>query len=59
LNHRTFESGSQQLRHGGFAGIGWEQMGDLSAISSREELGPIYKAAYPEDASNIVVGIQV
>ena len=50
---------TRQWRRGGFAGIGWEQKGDLSAISSHEELYPIYKAAYPEDASNFVVGIQV
>ena len=54
-----FGTFTQQFRQGSFAGIGWEKMGDLSAISSREELYPIYKTAYPEDASNIVVGIQV
>jgi restriction system protein len=54
-----FGTFTQQFRQGGFAGIGWEKVGDLSAISSRDELYPVYKAAYPEDKSNIVVGIQV
>ncbi len=54
-----FGTFTQQFRQGGFVGIGWESTGDLSAISSREELYPIYKAGYPKDTSNIVIGIQV
>ena len=48
-----FGTFTQQFRQGGFVGIGWENTGDLSAISSREELYPIYKAGYPKDTSNI------
>lgn len=44
---------------GGFAGIGWEKMPDLSGVSKRDDLYPLYRAAYPEDESNIVVGQQV
>jgi len=43
----------------GFTGIGWGQIGDLSAASSRDDLYPIYRAAYPQDTSNIVIGQQV
>lgn len=43
----------------GFAGIGWERVPDLSGVSSRDDLYPLYRAAYPEDESNIVVGQQV
>ena len=42
-----------------FAGIGWEAMTDLSNVTSRDELYPLYRAAYPDDNSNIVVGQQV
>lgn len=44
---------------GSFAGIGWEAMTDLSSVTSRDELYPLYRAAYPDDNSNIVVGQQV
>jgi restriction system protein len=50
---------TKQFREGGFAGIGWEKMGDLSGVFSRDELYPIYKASCPEDTSNTVIGIQV
>jgi hypothetical protein len=32
---------------------------DLGAITAREQLYPLYKAAHPQDTSNIVIGIQV
>lgn len=32
---------------------------DLTSVKSRDELYPLYKAAHPEDVSNIVVGVQV
>lgn len=44
---------------GGYAAIGWERIADLSSVTSRDELYPLYRAAYPEDDSNIVVGQQV
>lgn len=44
---------------GGFTGIGWDQIGDLSPASSRDDLYPIYRSAYPHDTSNIVIGQQV
>jgi len=50
---------TRQFREGNYIGIGWEELGDLSDVSSREEIYPLYRAAYPEDNSNTVVGIQV
>lgn len=44
---------------GGFAGIGWERITDLTGATSKDDLYPIYRAAYSEDESNIVVGQQV
>ena len=44
---------------GGYVAIGWMPKTDLSAIATRDELNPLYKAEHPDDASNIVVGQQV
>ena len=44
---------------GGFVAIGWMPKTDLSAIATRDELYPLYKAEHPDDTSNIVVGQQV
>lgn len=44
---------------GGYIAIGWISEKSLSEVKSRDELYPIYKAAHPEDTSNIVVGQQV
>ncbi len=45
--------------NGGYIAIGWIWERDLTAISSREELYPIYRQTHPDDKSNIVVGQQV
>ncbi|MER9370191.1 restriction endonuclease [Mesorhizobium sp. M0518] len=50
---------AQAFLHGGYCGIGWERVADLSVTPTRDELYPLYRAAYPEDDSNIVVGQQV
>jgi restriction system protein len=44
---------------GGYVAIGWLKKVDLSSIKTRQELYPLYKDAYPNDTSNIVIGIQV
>lgn len=54
-----FGTYTQQFLNGGYAGIGWLPNNDLSNIKSREELYPIYKAEYPQDTSNVVIGQQV
>jgi len=44
---------------GGYIAIGWMPDMNLSSISSRDELYPLYSQAHPEDTSNIVIGQQV
>lgn len=44
---------------GNFIGIGWIKNTDLSKISTRDELYPIYKKEHPLDTSNVVIGQQV
>jgi restriction system protein len=44
---------------GGFVAIGWMPNTDMSAVKSRDELYPLYKAEHPDDTSNIVIGQQV
>jgi len=35
----------------GFVGIGWEELGDLSEVTSVEEISSLYSGAYPKDKS--------
>jgi len=44
---------------GDYVAIGWLPKNDLSSIKSRDELYPLYKAEYPNDTSNVVIGQQV
>ncbi len=44
---------------GGYVAIGWLDKNDLSQINSREEIYPLYWAAYPNDTSKVVIGQQV
>ncbi len=44
---------------GGYVAVGWMANTDLAAITTRDEFYPLYKAAHPEDSSNIVIGQQV
>jgi restriction system protein len=50
---------TNQFVQGGYVGIGWMHNTDLSGITSKEELYPLYKLAHPEDTSNLVIGQQV
>ena len=54
-----FGTYAKQFAEGGYVAIGWMGEVDLSTISSREELYPLYKQAHPDDKSNIVIGQQV
>jgi restriction system protein len=54
-----FGTYTQHFIDGGYAGIGWLDDIDLSSVRTREELYPLYKQAYPDDQSNIVIGQQV
>ncbi len=44
---------------GSYAGISWLADEDLSAVTDRDQLYPIYRRAYPEEASNAVIRQQV
>jgi predicted Mrr-cat superfamily restriction endonuclease len=50
---------TQHFVKGGYVAIGWLYERDLSTVRTRDELYPLYRAAYPEDESNVVVGQQV
>jgi restriction system protein len=45
--------------NGGYIGIGWIKGTDLTNITSREELYPLYEQSHPKDTSRIVIGQQV
>lgn len=44
---------------GGYIAIGWLPSVDLSSVTSRDQLYPLYKVEYPNDTSNVVIGQQV
>lgn len=54
-----FGTYTRHFIEGGYVGVGWMRETDLSAVRTREELYPLYRAAHPKDTSNLVVGIQV
>lgn len=54
-----FGTYTEYFLKGGYAAIGWIEDTSLASIKAREELYPLYKAAHPDDKSNIVIGQQV
>lgn len=54
-----FGTYTKQFINGEYVAIGWLPNNDLSKITSREELYPLYKKEYPKDISNVVIGQQV
>jgi hypothetical protein len=54
-----FGTYTKHFVEGGYVAIGWLPGRDLSGITLRESLYPIYKEAYPKDTSNILIGQQV
>jgi restriction system protein len=54
-----FGTYTQHFLNGGYAAIGWLPNDDLSSVTTKEELYPLYKSAYPKDTSNVVIGQQV
>jgi restriction system protein len=44
---------------GGYVAIGWMPDNDLSAVTTRDELYPLYRVAHPKDTSKLVIGQQV
>lgn len=54
-----FGTFAKQFVAGGYVAIGWMPNTDLSWITVRDELYPLYKAEHPADMSKIVIGQQV
>jgi len=54
-----FGTYTQMFLDGDYAAIGWIPEKDLSAITTRDDLYPLYKEAHPADTSNVVIGQQV
>ncbi len=54
-----FGSYTKHFVAGGYVAIGWIPATDLSAVKTRDELHPLYRAEHPADTSNIVIGQQV
>jgi restriction system protein len=54
-----FGSYTKHFVAGGYVAIGWIPATDLSAVKTRDELYPLYRAEHPGDTSNIVIGQQV
>jgi len=54
-----FGTFTEQFVSGGYVSIGWLPNNNLSEIEHKDELYPLYKAEYPKDKSNLVIGQQV
>jgi predicted Mrr-cat superfamily restriction endonuclease len=54
-----FGTYTKQFVAGGYVAIGWMPDVDLSGVTVREELYPLYRKAHPKDTSNVVIGQQV
>ncbi len=54
-----FGTYTKQFIEGGYAAIGWIDKTDLSHVTTRDELYPLYKQSHPNDTSNVVIGQQV
>lgn len=54
-----FGTYTKQFIDGNYVAIGWLPNNNLSAITARDELYPLYKGEYPKDTSNVVIGQQV
>lgn len=50
---------TEHFLKGEYVAIGWMPHVDLSRVTSREQLYPIYKQHHPDDKSNVVIGQQV
>lgn len=50
---------TENFLSGKYVAIGWIKETNLSQITNREELYPIYRKQHPDDRSNVVIGQQV
>jgi len=54
-----YGSYAKQFIEGGYVAIGWSDIGDVSKLKTKDQIYPLYKNAYPQDTSNLVIGQQV
>jgi len=54
-----FGKHTEDFLKGGYVSIGWLPNTDLSKITDRSQLYPIYNKEHPDDTSNVVIGQQV
>ncbi len=54
-----FGTFTENFVSGGYVGLGWIPDENLADVTQRESLYPLYRHAYPQDDSNIVIGQQV
>lgn len=50
---------TSEFVQGGYVAIGWLPDDDLSLVKHKDELYRLYRKEYPNDTSNVVVGVQV
>lgn len=50
---------TNQFVNGGYVAVGYGLSSSLANVTTREELTTLYKAAHPDETSNLVVGQQV
>jgi restriction system protein len=50
---------TQHFLQGNYVAIGWLPNNNLTEVTSRDEIYPLYRQAYPKDTSNVVIGQQV
>ena len=50
---------AEEFIKGGYVAIGWLPNDDLSLVNHKDELYNLYRREYPNDTSNVVVGVQV
>ena len=55
----NFGAFANHFVNGGYVAIGYDLTSSLAGVTTREELTNIYKAAHPDETSNLVVGQQV
>jgi predicted Mrr-cat superfamily restriction endonuclease len=55
----NFGAFANHFVNGGYVAIGYDLTSSLAEVTSRDEITSIYKAAHPEETSNLVVGQQV
>ncbi|KAA6337671.1 hypothetical protein EZS27_014267 [termite gut metagenome] len=54
-----FGTYTRQFIEGNYIIISWLPKDDLSSVTTRAELYPLYRKEYPTDTNNVIIGQQV